>query len=394
MKDLTSLRVSDLWKQVKTTEEEIWGDLKLDTKMHLKNIIEKCLIEEQTKLIGAHRSQRNMIRVDYRNGYYKRNLETTLGTIENLTVPRNRAVKLESKVFKKYQRKEVSLKKLIKDCFLAGISTRRVGEVLEGVIEDKVSPQTVSNIARELDYMVKKFHNRSLEDIYSKIFFDAIVLKVKNLSNQNKKTVLVAYGITAEGHREIIDFMLAKTESEQSWYMFVDNLYRRGLKGSCLDLVTIDGNAALKLAVSTVYPFTPIQRCWVHKLANIASKLPKRAYESCLAEAKGIYAAKNKKKAAARYRKWVAKYEELYPKAVKCLAKDIDSMLVFFDFPKEIWKKIRTTNIIERCFREVRRRVRPMTCFENDASCSRIIFGVMYHLNNSWKDKPLKEFTQ
>ena len=394
MKDLTSVTLSDLWKEVKTTEEEVWGDLKTDTKMHLKNIIEKCLLEEQTRLIGAVRSQRNMIRVDYRNGYYSRSLETSLGTIENLTVPRNRLTKLESKVFKKYQRKEESLKNLIKDCFLAGISTRRVGEVLEGVIEEKVSPQTVSNIARELDGMVKKFHTRPLYDIYDTIFFDGINLKVKNLSNQNKKTVLVAYGVTAEGHREIIDFMLAKAESEQSWYMFVDNLYRRGLKGSCLDLVTIDGNAALKLAVSTVYPFTPLQRCWVHKLRNIASKLPKKAYVSCLDEAKGIYAAKNKKKAAAKYRKWAAKYETLYPKAVECLAKDIDSMLVFFDYPKERWKKIRTTNIIERCFREVRRRVRPMTCFENDASCSRVIFGVIYHLNNSWKDKPLKEFTQ
>jgi putative transposase len=394
MKDLTNLRLSDLWKEVKTTEEEIWGDLKTDAKMHLKNIIEKCLAEEQTKLIGAYRSQRNMIRVDYRNGYYKRSLETSLGTIENLTVPRNRTVKLESRVFKKYQRKEVSLKNLIKDCFLAGISTRRVGEVLEEVIGGKVSPQTVSNIAKELDGMVKKFHTRTLYDVYSSIFFDAINLRVKNLSNQNKKTVLVAYGITTSGHREIIDFMIARAESELSWYMFVDSLYRRGLKGSCLDLATIDGNRSLKLAVSTVYPFTPIQRCWVHKLRNIASKLPKKAYESCLDEAKGIYMAKNKKEAAASYRKWVAKYEALYPKAVKCLKKDIDSMLVFFDFPKERWKKIRTTNIIERCFREVRRRVRPMTCFENDASCSRIIFGVMYHLNKSWKDKPLKEFTQ
>jgi transposase-like protein len=394
MKDLTNLRLSDLLKEVKITEEEIWGDLKIEAKMHLKNIIEKCLAEEQTKILRAHRSQRNMIRVDYRNGYYTRNLETTLGTIEKLTVPRNRLTKLESKVFKKYQRKEVSLKNLIKDCFLAGISTRRVGEVLEDVVGHKISAQTVSNIAKDLDWMVKKYHTRKIDDSYRFLFFDAINLRVKNLSNNNKKTVLVAYGITPKGTKEIIDFMIAKAESELSWYMFIDNLYRRGLKGKNLDLATIDGNRALKVALSTVYPFTPVQRCWVHKLRNIASKLPKKAYASCLDEAKLIYAAGSKKEAAARYRKWVAKYGAVYPKAVECLAKDIDSMLIFFDYPKEIWKKIRTTNIIERCFREVRRRVRPMTCFENDASCSRIIFGVINHLNNNWKDKPLKVFTQ
>jgi len=226
--------------------------------MYLKNIIEKCLLGEQTALIGAYRSQRNRLR------------------------------KLESRVFKKYQRKEVSFTNLIKGCFLAVISTRRVGEVLEDVIGYKVSAQTVSNIAKELDCMVKKYHNRPLADNYRYLFFDAINLRVKSLANHNKKTVLVAYGITTRGVREIIDFMIAESESETSWYMFVDNLYRRGLKGSCLDLITIDGNRALKLAISTVYPFTPVQRCWVHKLANITSKLPKKAYSSCLTEAKLI----------------------------------------------------------------------------------------------------------
>ena len=148
------------------------------------------------------------------------------------------------------------------------------------------------------------------------------------------------------------------------------------------------------LAVSSIYPFTPVQRCWVHKLRNIASKLPKKAHNSCLFEAKKIYLAQNRKSATAVYRDWVSKYKSAYPKAVECLSKDIDYMLTFFDYPDSIRKKIRTTNIIERSFREVRRRVRPMSCFENDKSCSRIIFGVISHLNKVWEDKPLKEFTQ
>lgn len=122
-------------------------------------------------------------------------------------------------------------------------------------------------------------------------------------------------------------------------------------------------NRALKLAADTVYPFIPIKRCWVHKLRNIASKLPKKAYDSCLAEAKFIYKAKNKKAAVALYKKWVEKYSGRYPKAVSCLKKDIESMLTFFDYPESTWIKIRTTNIIERSFREVGRRVRPISCF-------------------------------
>lgn len=243
--------------------------------MYLKKIIEGCLIEEQDIILKAPRHARYRSRIDYRNGYYFRSLETTLGTIEYLKVPRNRLTKLESRVFKKYQRKHVDLTKLIKDCFLAGISTRRIGEVLEDVIGHSVSAATVSNIA-------------------------------KSLENKNKRTVLVAYGVTWDGIRELISFRIANSESEDSWYMFVDNLYRRGLKGDFLNLVTIDGlHKALALAVNTVYPYVDVQRCWVHKLRNIASKLPKKAYGTCLFDAKKSYVAKSKKGATAIYRKWV-----------------------------------------------------------------------------------------
>ncbi len=394
MKDLSSLRLADLWREVKVTEEDIWGDLKLETKMYLKKIIEGCLIEEQDIILKAPRHARYKARVDYRNGYYFRSLETTLGTIGYLKVPRNRLTKLESKIFKKYKRKHVDLTKLIKDCFLAGISTRRIGEVLEDVIGHRVSAATVSNIAKTLDSYVRAFHIRPIEDKYRYIFFDGINLRVKSLESKNKRTVLVAYGVTWDGIRELISFKIANNESEESWYMFVDNLYRRGLKGDFLNLVTIDGNRALALAVNTVYPYVDIQGWWVHKLRNIASKLPKRAYDSCLFDAKKIYMAGSKKSAVAIYKNWVARYSDIYPKAVECLSKDIESMLCFFDYPKDVWKKIRTTNAIERSLREVRRRTRPMSCFENDKSCSRIIYGVISHLNKVWKDKPVKEFTQ
>jgi putative transposase len=127
MKDLSSLRLADLWREVKTTEEDIWGDLKLETKMYLKKLIETCLVEEQDRVLKAPRHARYKARLDYRNGYYTRSLEATLGTIEYLKVPRNRLTGLETKIFKKYKRKHIDLTELIRDCFLAGISTRIIG---------------------------------------------------------------------------------------------------------------------------------------------------------------------------------------------------------------------------------------------------------------------------
>jgi putative transposase len=393
MKQLTSLRLSDLWKEVKS-EAALWGDLKLETKEYLKMLIQNILREEQTNYLAAARYERDEGRVDFRNGYYARDIESSLGLIKDIKVPRNRITSYESILFKKYKRKEVSLVQLIKDAFLSGLSTRKVGDVLENILGYKISAQTVSNIAKSLDGAVRAYHTKNIEDRYAYLFLDGITLKIKSLSNRNKKVILVAYGITSGGIKEIVSFRIASSESELEWYMFVDSLYRRGLAGKNLNLAVIDGSRALALAVGTVYPFCPVQRCWVHKLRNVSQKLPKKDAESCLNGAKKIYQAASRQDASAIYKSWVATYSDKYPKAVACLARDIDSLLTFFYFPEAIRIKIRTTNIIERSFREVRRRVRPIGCFENDSSVNRIIFGVISGLNKNWEGKPLKEITQ
>lgn len=143
-----------------------------------------------------------------------------------------------------------------------------------------------------------------------------------------------------------------------------------------------------------VYPYTPRQRCWVHKLRNVAGYLPRRFSEKCLSGAKTIYLSEGRKEAIASYKQWASSWEALVPKAVNCLGKDLDELLTFFSCPKEHWVKIRTTNYIERVFREVRRRTRPISTFTNRSSCDRIIFGIFCYQNKKWEGKPLKEFTQ
>ena len=258
MKQLTSLRLSDLWKEVKT-EEQFWGELKPETRQYLKMLIEGILTEEQTRVLAAPKYARKFARLDYRNGFYSRDIESSLGLIKNIKVPRARFSSLEFSIFKKYRRKEVALIELIKDSFLSGLSTRKVGEVLNVVLDYKISPTTVSNIAKSLDDAVKAYHTRALEDKYKYLFLDGITLKVKTLAGVCKKTVLVACGITQEGIKEIISFRLAPSESEDSWYAFVDNLYRRGLIGKNLELIIFDGQGSLRRAIDIVYPYNPKQ---------------------------------------------------------------------------------------------------------------------------------------
>ncbi|MCE5330445.1 transposase, partial [bacterium] len=147
---------------------------------------------------------------------------------------------------------------------------------------------------------------KNIEDKYAYLFLDGITLKIKSLSARNKKVILVAYGIRDSGIKEIIAFRIASSESELEWYMFVDSLYRRGLSGKRLNLAVVDGAPALSAAVGTVYPFCPVQRCWVHKLRNVSQKLPKKGAESCLDGAKKIYLADSKQSAGSIYKSWVA----------------------------------------------------------------------------------------
>jgi len=393
VRDLTELKVEDLWREVKGDEEDWWGDLKQETIRVVKRLLESAMEEELLECIRVGRYRRTGLRRGYRNGYRQRNLLTELGLVEHLRVPRDRNGEYKPGVLKRYQRRQSRVNGLIREVFLAGVSTRRLGEVLEPVLGEAPSAQTVSRIARALDTEVRRYHSRRLQDRYQYLFLDGITLKVKGLTGVKKRLVLCAYGITLEGQRELVSFRQATAESEVHWEAFLSDLYNRGIEGKALRLVVTDGCPGLHQALDTAYPYIPRQRCWAHKLRNIASKLPRRYQDACLKEAKMIYLAQTRREAVLLFRNWASKWRGVAPNAVTCLESDLEELLNFLDCPQEQWSKVRTTNAIERAFREVRRRTRPMSCFQNSASVDRIIYGVITHLNHTWKEKLLCEFT-
>jgi transposase-like protein len=173
----------------------------------------------------------------------------------------------------------------------------------------------------------------------------------------------------------------------------LQDLYLRGLEGKALQLIVSDGGKGLQTALPLVFPYVPVQRCWAHKLRNIADKV-RHEEGSCVAEAAAIYCANSKSEAQRAFQQWGLRWEHRRPGAVTCLERDLDALLNFFAVPQTHWIKVRTTNVIERAFREVRRRTRPMSSFSNPESCDRIVYGVISHLNRSWERKPLFKFTQ
>jgi len=392
VKDLTETRLKDLWREVKD-EDEWWGEISEEVLALVKVVLESSLEEEILEELRVDRYRRSHLRMGYRNGYYERSLVTRFGIIKSLRVPRTRD-SFTSGLLRQYQRRTTEVDNLIRECFLGGVSTRRVGEVLKPILGEKLSPQAVSRVAQRLDREVRCYHNRVLWGQYQYLFLDGITLKVKSALGVKKRLVLCAYGITLTGKRELISFRQATAESAAQWEAFLRNLYERGLDGKNLSLIVTDGCPGLQQALETVYPYTPLQRCWAHKLRNIAAKLPRKIQEDCLREARSIYLADTRREAVHLCRTWTVRWRPPAPKAVACLEEDIDELLNFLDCPREHWKKVRTTNVIERAFREVRRRTRPMSCFQNSASVDRIIFGVISYLNGKWEEHPLWKFTQ
>ena len=394
-KALTGKSIAERFREVKS-EDTLWGELSVEVQALVQRVLETSLEEELIARLGARPYERSTGRRGYRNGGYWRSLVTRWGLLD-LWMPRARQKLPPSQVLERYQRCEEEVAALIRSAFLRGISTREVGAVLEPLLGWRPSAQTVSRVAQALDAEVRRFHWRRLEDDWRYVLLDGLTMTVKHPGGVSKKLVLVAYGMRPDGTRMLIDYRLATAESAAQWEAFLEDLFRRGLEGKELRLIVTDGCPGLHAALDIVYPRVRRQRCWVHKLRNVASKVPRTQQEACRRGAKGIYQAETAREAGQRFRAWAEEWRPVAPKAVQCLEQDLEELLAFYQCPREDWRRVRTTNAIERAFREVRRRTRPMSCFQNNASCERIIYAVVTHLNEHWRSArrtPLRKITQ
>jgi len=294
----------------------------------------------------------------------------------------------------RFQRRAEEVMMLIREAFLRGISTRQVGRVVGVLTEEVVSAQTVSKLTRKLDGLVKAFHQARLKDEWAYLFLDGVSLRVRRPSGRKRVQMLVAYGVRQDGSRQRLAFLRSTGESEAAWEGILQDLYRRGLEGKNLRLIVTDGCPGLAAAIATVYPRALHQRCWVHKMRNILQKVRKRDYEAVKAGAQAIYRADTARLSKEAFERFKGQWQGTYPTMVRQLEKDLPELLSFFSFPRHLWKQLRTTNVIERCFVEVRRRTRPMVCFVNVESVDRIIYAIFNGFNEQWRNRTLRLFTQ
>ena len=370
-----------------------WGRYREFQSRGLKWFLDSSLRDAVERKIGVRSYERSDGRRGYRNGSYLRTLVTPYGTVQ-VEVPRLREGTYEHGLWDANGLLTAEARELILETYLSGPSTRRVGKVLERVLGYEVSAGTVSAICQGMDGLVRRYWSLPIDDEWEYLLLDGVVVKNRSAVGAEKRCVLVAMGISRTGKKQILSFAQAESESEVCCSSFLLDLLGRGLEGKNLKLISTDGGAGLIAAVESVWPHVARQRCWAHKLRNIANKVKKCNQKACLDGARLIYLAPNRTEAAKKFRAWREKWAKLEPKAVACLQADIEELLEFFSVPKHFQRTMRTTNPIERVFREVRRRTRTISCFTNRRSVDRMLYAVLAYQNRQWDEanRP-KQFT-
>jgi len=385
---------TEQWQQFVTdVREQFWGDLTRHTRQSWADFLGRLSVEARDQYLGVREYERSPRRTDARNGFYERDFVTRLGTLR-VRVARTRQQAFLPAGLGRLQRQAAEVLLLIREAFLRGLSTRAVGRVVALVSEEAVSAQTVSRLTRDLDQAVAQFHAAPLGDAWQYLFLDGVSLRVRRPSGRKRVQLLVAYGVRTDGTRQLLAFTRSQGESQAAWEGLLQALYQRGVEGRQLTLIVTDGCPGLAAALQTVYPRVAHQRCWVHKLRNLLGAVRRRDHAAVKADAQAIYQAGRRREAEAAARQFVRRWQATYPAMVGRLVRDLPELLAFYRCPPALWRKVRTTNLIERCFVEVRRRTRPMVCFVNVQSVDRIIFSIFNRFNLEWRQHTRRAFTQ
>jgi len=324
------------------------------------------------------------------NGYYQRNMLSSAGKVD-IAVPRFRETPMESFPLKSmgiFSQEKDNFLRIIAEMHRLGISQRKVKQLCQTCFGVRVSKTRVGKVHRELaDQEEMRINSQPLADEFEYLLVDGIWAKMKNygLNGDNKTAMLCALGIKPDGERKIIGFKLAFREDYGHWRELLLNLKSRGLLGKNLSLIIADDNAGLSAAAASIFPKVRVQTCVVHKMRNVIKNTSWKNKPALVEDLKHVYQAESKQEANARVDKFARRWYAAEEKAVRSLRFNFEKTLTYLDFPRQIWKKIRTTNILEREFREVRRRIKVFdNSFNGPESFNNYFDSIFSYLNEHY----------
>jgi len=332
--------------------------------------------QEALHQANAQRYERIDSRKASRNGYKPRTLQTKYGKLE-LLKPQFREFPFETKVFEKYSRVETAILNAVAESYLQGVSTRRMKKITTALGVGEISAFSVSRIAKELDEKVKEFLSKPIEHEIPYLFVDATYFKVREGLHYVNKALFVVSGIRDDGYREILGARLADTEDSLFWEDLFEDLKERGLRG--VKLVVSDGHKGIQKAVSESFIGSSWQMCYVHLTRQVLKKVPKKKQKEVAEKIKEAVVDRNK------YNNLIMELDSMGYKGAADTLEDFQyDIMNYMQFPEKHWKKIRTTNMMERTNKELKRRSRVVGAFPNKESVLRLAVSILIDINEDW----------
>src|SRR5660397_187898 len=352
----------------------------------LQTMINALLSADADAVIGAEWGQPSLERTAQRNGYRHRPLDTRAGTID-VAVPKLRSgTYFPEWLMERRKRAESALITVVADCYLAGVSTRRMDKLVKTLGIDGLSKSQVSRIAEELDEHVAAFRHRPLGQAgpFTFVAADALTMKVREAGRVINAVVLVATGVNGDGHREVLGLQVATSETKAAWNMFFADLVARGLAG--VRLITSDAHGGLVEAISANLPGAVWQRCRTHYAANLMAITPRAMWPAVKAMLHSVYDQPDGPSVHAQFDRLLDYVTERLPAVAEHLESARDDLLAFTGFPKDVWSQIWSNNPAERLNKEIRRRTDAVGIFPNRDSIIRLVGAVLAEQTDEWTE--------
>jgi putative transposase len=364
-------------------DHEVKRDVQARVREGVKAVLEEVLEEEMSEHLEAGYRELTPTRRGERNGHYQRNLLTPAGKIERLAVPRDREGEFVTEVFERYKRMTGDVEQAVLEMYLSGISVRKIAGVTDALSRVRIGKDAVSRIASRLEEEQRDWRERLLEEKeYPYLYLDATYLKVRWGASVTNLALLACVGVDEEGFREVLVVEVAGSEKGAAYTSLLRGLIDRGLKG--VRLVVSDDHEGIKAAVAGELPGVKWQRCVVHFERNVLSHVPASSTAEVAEDLKAIFKVRRQKIALALAEEFIELHGRRFPKAISVFEAGIGDALSYLSFPGSHHPRIRSTNMLERLFKEVKRRTRVVGVFPNERSASTLATEIALRSSEEW----------
>ena len=359
------------------------GEMTDTIRTSLEWILQQLIEAEATAVIGARPHERTDTRVTQRNGHRPKVVSTAAGDVE-LAIPKLREGSFFPSLLERRRRIDRALFAVVMEAYVHGVSTRKVDDLVKALgVGSGISRSEVSRICAELDRDLDGFRNRRLDHIgFPYVFADATYLKGRVRGRVVSRAVVVATGVTSTGDREVLGVEVGDTEDQAFWAAFLKGLRSRGLSG--VQLVISDHHLGLKAAIESVFIGAAWQRCRVHFMRNLLARVPKGSAEMVAAAVRTIFAQPDATHVRSQLDEVTRMLEGQFPDVAQLLTDAAEDLLAFCGFPQSHWRKIWSTNPLERLNAEIKRRTKVVGIFPNDASIARLVTAVVVETHDEW----------